>query len=74
MANDLDKQIATLDRAMASGVLTVESPDTGRVTYRSYDEMRRVRADLVARRDAANGNPFGRRRTSQVVITCRSGW
>lgn len=74
MANDLDKQIATLDRAMASGVLTVESPDTGRVTYRSYDEMRRVRADLIARRDAASGDLSRPRRTRQVVITGRSGW
>jgi hypothetical protein len=74
MAENFDKQIATLDRAMASGVLTVESADTGRITYRTYDEMRRARADLVARRDAALGTLSGRRRTSRVVVSGRSGW
>lgn len=74
MAENFDKQIATLDRAMASGVLTVESADTGRITYRTYDEMRRARADLIARRDATAGNPNGHRRTSRIVVSGRSGW
>lgn len=76
MAQNLDKQIADLRRAMASGVLTVESADTGRVTYRSYAEMRQALSDLrqlKAAEDASTGAP-GPRRTRQVVTTGRSGW
>ncbi len=71
-------QLASLDRAMGSGVLTVEQADNGgRTTYRSYAEMRQARADLVRRIDTlAASLPGGAvpRRTRQVVTTGRSGW
>lgn len=70
-------QLVKLDAAMASGVLTVEGADnTGRVTYRSYAEMRQARADLVRRivdMEASAGGAVARR-TRQVVMTGRSGW
>ncbi|MGE7417816.1 phage head-tail joining protein [Methylobacterium tarhaniae] len=70
-------QLVKLDAAMASGVLTVEGADnTGRVTYRSYAEMRQARADLVRRiadMEASAGGTVARR-TRQVVMTGRSGW
>ncbi|WP_018261897.1 phage head-tail joining protein [Methylobacterium sp. WSM2598] len=70
-------QLAKLDRAMASGVLTVEQADNaGRTTYRSYAEMRLARADLVRRINDFAGALYGGapRRTRQVVMTGRSGW
>lgn len=76
MAENLDKQIVSLRRAMASGVLTVESADTGRVTYRSYTEMRQALGDLQQLKAAedAKAGTIGPRRTRQVVTTGRSGW
>ncbi|ACL58759.1 phage head-tail joining protein [Methylobacterium nodulans] len=74
----LRAQLAKLDRAMASGVLTVEQADNaGRITYRSYAEMRQARADLVRRigdLEMQSGGVSRRRRTRQVVMTSRSGW
>ncbi|MCJ2032723.1 phage head-tail joining protein [Methylobacterium sp. J-068] len=73
----LRRQLATLDQAMASGVLTVEGGDgTGRVTYRSYAEMRAARSDLVGRINAlaATTGAVQARRTRQVVITARNGF
>ncbi|MFE1601620.1 phage head-tail joining protein [Methylobacterium sp. ID0610] len=74
----LRAQLAKLDQAMASGVLTVEQADNaGRITYRSYAEMKQARADLVRRiNDLAATLPGAvvQRRTRQVVMTGRSGW
>ncbi|AWN55916.1 hypothetical protein [Methylobacterium sp. 17Sr1-1] len=71
-------QLVKLDAAMVSGVLTVEGADnTGRVTYRTYAEMRQARRDLVQRITAlaiAIGEGDGIRRARQVVMTGRSGW
>ncbi|MCJ2009796.1 phage head-tail joining protein [Methylobacterium sp. J-092] len=75
MAAYTDKQRDALRAAIASGALTVEGADIGRVTYRSLDEMQRalsmVEAGLAAQ-NAAGGVP--RRRTRQVVVVGRSGW
>lgn len=74
MAADLTAQIESLRDAMASGVLTVEDVDTGRITYRTYAEMRQALSDLEARQAdavAVDGRP---RRTRQIVMTGRSGW
>lgn len=73
----LRRQLATLDQAMASGVLTVEGADgTVRVTYRSYAEMREARSDLSRRISAlaASAGTLVVRRTRQVVITGRNGF
>ena len=73
----LRAQLAKLDRAMASGVLTVEQADNaGRITYRDYPHMRMARADLVRRiNDLVASMPGGApRRTRHVVMTSRSGW
>ncbi len=73
----LGRELASLDKAMGSGVLTVEGPDTGRVTYRSYDEMRSARSDKLRQlRDAealAAGVPR-RRRTRRIVMVGVSGF
>ncbi|SFV06072.1 hypothetical protein SAMN02799631_04348 [Methylobacterium sp. 174MFSha1.1] len=67
-----------LRAAMTSGVLTVEGADnTGRVTYRTYPEMRQALRDLdrdIADLATAIGEGSGVRRTRQVVMTGRSGW
>ncbi|ACL61432.1 hypothetical protein Mnod_6670 [Methylobacterium nodulans ORS 2060] len=73
----LRAQLAKLDRAMASGVLTVEQADNaGRITYRGYAEMRQARADLVRRISDLEASVSGAapRRTRHVVMTGRSGW
>lgn len=72
----LRAQLASLDDAMASGVLTVEDADSGRITYRTYAEMRQARSDLAARiRDLLGEvSPALRPRTRKVVMTGRSGW
>jgi hypothetical protein len=73
----LRRQLVVLDQAMGSGVLTVEGADgTGRVTYRSYAEMRDARADLNKRISAlaASTGVLAVRRTRQVVITGRNGF
>ncbi|WP_279358183.1 phage head-tail joining protein [Methylobacterium indicum] len=73
----LRTQRVKLRAAMASGVLTVEGADnTGRVTYRSYDEMKKALRDLdrdIAALVVATGGTVVRR-TTQVVMTGRSGW
>ena len=74
MAEDLTAQIAALRGAMASGVLTLEDADTGRITYRTYAEMRQALSDLLARQAAETPLVPGPRRTRQVVMTGRSGW
>ncbi|SEP21563.1 hypothetical protein SAMN04487843_108220 [Methylobacterium sp. ap11] len=84
MADTPEQQLAKLRAqrvklrvAMASGVLTVEGADnTGRVTYRSYDEMKKALRDLdrdIAALVVATGGTVVRR-ASQVVMTGRSGW
>jgi hypothetical protein len=73
----LRAQRASLQRAMGSGVLTVEQADNGgRTTYRSYDEMRKADADLARRIGLAEASAgiVAPRRTRQVVMTGRSGW
>ena len=72
----LKAQLVSLDGAMASGVLTLEDADTGRITYRNYPEMRQARADLMTRiRELElELSPVVPRRTRQVVMTGRSGW
>lgn len=73
----LRRQLADLDRAMASGILTVESPDTGRMTYRSYSEMRAARSDLLARiRELAISveGETPRRQSRRIVVMGRSGF
>lgn len=70
-------QLASLDRAMASGVLTVEQADNGgRTTYRSYAEMRQVRQDLARRIDGLDASLAGtpRRRARRVVMIGVSGF
>ncbi|KQO76436.1 hypothetical protein [Methylobacterium sp. Leaf88] len=76
MAANIDKQIAALENAMASGALRVEAPDAATITYRSYDEMRQALSDLQGRKAAADAASGGlvRRRTRQIVTTGRSGW
>ncbi|KQP02650.1 hypothetical protein [Methylobacterium sp. Leaf93] len=74
MADDLDKRIANLKRSMSSGVLRVESADTGSATYRGYDEMRQALSDLERQKAAQEAAAGGRRRTRQIVTTSRSGW
>lgn len=73
----LRRQLAELDRGMASGILTVESPDTGRMTYRTYAEMRAARSDLLARiRElaAAVEGEAPRLQARRVVVMGRSGF
>lgn len=72
----LRKQLSALDNAMSSGVLTVESADTGRVTYRTYGEMRQARGDLMLRVRALEARVDGTaaRSPRQVVVVGRSGW
>ncbi|ACK81218.1 phage head-tail joining protein [Methylorubrum extorquens] len=73
----LRTQASKLRDAMASGILTVEGADgTGRVTYRSYAEMRLALGDLNQQINALDAQVGGvtRRRTRQVVMTGRSGW
>lgn len=73
----LRRQLAALDKAMASGVLTVEGPDTGRVTYRSYGEMRAARSDLLRRireTEAAATGVAPRRRARRIVLIGTSGF
>lgn len=74
MAIDLTAQIVALQNAMASGVLTVEDADTGRITYRTYAEMRQALSDLLARQAEENADGFRPRRTRQIVMIGRSGW
>lgn len=74
MADDLTKQIANLRKSMASGILTVEDADNGRVTYRTYGEMRQALSDLLAQQQAGSAGSGAPRRTRQVVMTSRSGW
>lgn len=72
----LRRQLSELERQMGSGVVTVESPDGGRVTYHSYAEKQTARSDLLRRiREAeatASGTPR-RRRTRRVVMIGASG-
>lgn len=69
--------LVALDRAMGSGVLTVERPDAGRVTYRSYAEMRSARSDLMRRiqeAEAMTSGAVARPKTRRVVMLGRSGF
>jgi len=74
----LRAQAVKLRGHMASGILTVEGADgTGRVTYRSYAEMRTALGVLSQQISALSAQVEGaisRRRTNQIVITSRSGW
>lgn len=70
-------QLASLDRAMASGALTIEQADNGgRTTYRSYAEMQQARRDLSRRIDGLDAALSGtrRRRTRRVVMVGGSGF
>ncbi|MFH6783591.1 MULTISPECIES: phage head-tail joining protein [Methylobacterium] len=73
----LRAQRVKLRVAMASGVLTVEGADnTGRVTYRTYDEMKKALRDLdrdITALVVATGGTVVRP-ARQVVMTGRSGW
>lgn len=68
LQTDLDK----LDRAIASGVLTVESHTQGRVTYRDMAGMQAARSFLVSK-IAGLTNPTAPQ-TRRVVLTGRSGF
>ncbi|MCP2080743.1 UNVERIFIED_ORG: hypothetical protein J2W74_001929 [Methylorubrum zatmanii] len=73
----LRKQIRDLQDVMASGVVTVESPDGGRATYHTYAEKRQALSDAKQRLavlEAQVGSSIARRRTRQIVVTGRSGW
>lgn len=73
----LRRELAGLERAMSGGVLTVEGPDTGRVTYRSYGEMRAARSDLLRRireAEAAATGVIPRRRARRIVLIGTSGF
>lgn len=70
-------QLASLDRAMASGALTIEQADNGgRTTYRSYAEMQQARRDLSRRIDGLDATLSGtrRRRTRRVVMIGTGGF
>lgn len=70
-------QLASLDRAMASGALTIEQADNGgRTTYRSYAEMQQARRDLSRRIDGLDATLTGtrRRRARRVVMVGGSGF
>lgn len=69
-----EKQRDALKRAIASGALTVESPDTGRFTYRSLAEMRQSLA--MIERGLAGDQTGGtrRRRTRAIVMSGSGGW
>ncbi len=70
-------QLASLDRAMASGALTIEQADNGgRTTYRSYAEMQQARRDLSRRIDGLDATLTGtrRRRTRRVVMIGTGGF
>lgn len=76
IATRLRRQLAALVKAMGSGVLTVEGPDTGRVTYRTYAEMRSARSDLlrqIREAEAAVAGTPPRRRTRRIVVIGASG-
>ena len=57
---EIRDRIAKLDRAMASGVHTIRHGETTTI-YRSLDEMRAARADLLAQLAGAEGRPRRRR-------------
>ena len=70
-------QLASLDRAMASGALTIEQADNGgRTTYRSYAEMQQARRDLSRRIDGLDATLTGtrRRRARRVVMIGTGGF
>ena len=45
---ELQQRLALLDAAIQSGEKTIQSPNGGSVTYRSLDEMKEARRDIVA--------------------------
>ena len=59
-----------LKRAIASGVLTVDYPERGRVTYRSLAELRSALAAV----EAEIGQSGGLIPTRRVVVTSSSGF
>lgn len=84
MADDLASQIDRLRRQISklqdnlfSGVVTVESPDGGRVTYHTYAEKRQALSlanQVLNGLLAQQGGSTPPRRTRQVVMMGRSGW
>ncbi|UMY16649.1 hypothetical protein MMB17_18480 [Methylobacterium organophilum] len=73
----LRAELARLNTAMGSGVLTVEQADNGgRTTYRSYAEMQKARSDLSRRIGNLDASLSGavRRRTHRFVLVGRSGF
>lgn len=72
----LRRQLADLEKSMRSGVLTVEGPDTGRLTYRTYAEMQSARSELLRDIRAAEATASGARRprrTRRIVLIGTSG-
>lgn len=59
-----------LKRAIASGVLTVDYPERGRVTYRSLAELQSALATV----EAELGQASGVMPTRRVVFTSSSGF
>jgi hypothetical protein len=55
--SDLD----ALDRAIASGALRVDYPNSGSVTYRSLADMQQIRNNIFNAINAASGTPRPRR-------------
>lgn len=74
MAGYTEKQRDALKRAIASGALTVESPDTGRITYRSLAEMRQALAMIERDLAGQQNNATRRRRTRAIVMSGSGGW
>ena len=68
---ELEAVRSRLKRAMASGVLTVDSHTQGRITYRSLAEMEIALGRLDAEMAV---DEVGFVRTRRVVITGRSGF
>ena len=64
------EQLGKLEQAIADGVLSVRHSDGTSVTYQSLDQMRRVRADMLAEIQASAGT---RRRRTMRVYQSRKG-
>lgn len=66
------KQIDSLKQAIASGALTVDYPERGRITYRSLSEMRQILLDME--KEVAAAAAPGRTRTRRIVMTSTGGF
>lgn len=76
MAANIDKQIADLERILASGVERAEAPDAVTLSYRKYDDLRKElsRLYMVKAAGASTSGSVTTRRTRQIVTRSRSGW